>query len=111
MGEPRVYFDACCFLDMAQTAMNLPILSGRAGHVYACKNFLKAARAKAPDAFVYTSTVTMVECGFVIDPSKPEADQKISDAQVQKLFRGMLQSGTSGVTPVATTPRSDRVLV
>ena len=102
MSEPKVYFDACCFIDMAQKAHGLTINPSRDAHIFALKAFLKAARAK--DAVVFTSTLTMVECTCVTDLSQMEPNQKVYNSEVQRLFRGMLQSGTSGVTPVASTP-------
>jgi predicted nucleic acid-binding protein len=104
VGESKVYFDSCCFIDLAQMALKFPVKTDREKHVHACKNFLNAARAKTPDAFVFTSIVTIVECLYVTDLSKAAQDQKIANLEVQRLFKGMLQSGTSGVMPVATTP-------
>ena len=104
MSEPKVYFDACCFIDMAQASMSLPLNPGRENHVHACRSFLRAARAKPADALVYTSTVTLVECLSVTDMTDPTNHQKILNDEVQRLFKGLLQSGVSGVVSVATTP-------
>ncbi|MES2960035.1 MAG: type II toxin-antitoxin system VapC family toxin [Pseudomonadota bacterium] len=96
-----VYFDACCFIDLAMTKLSIPTLSEREKHIYFCRKLLEAARAR--EVTVYTSTVTMAECVKLEDTSKPNGQQVVSDERVQKLFKGMLQSGV-GVIPVAATP-------
>lgn len=101
MSNPLVYFDACCFIDLAKTKLTIPTLVEREKHIYFCRKILEATRAK--EMAVYTSTVTMAECVKLQDTSKPEGQQTIDDERVQKLFKGMLQSGI-GVMPVAATP-------
>ena len=96
-----VYFDACCFIDLAKTNLTIPTPIEREKHIYFCRKLLEASRAK--EVTVYTSTVTMAECVKLQDTSKPEGQQTIEDERVQKLFKGMLQSGV-GVMPVAATP-------
>ncbi|GAB4565817.1 MAG: hypothetical protein Tsb007_37510 [Rhizobacter sp.] len=101
MSNPLIYFDACCFIDLAKTKLTIPTLVEREKHIYFCRKILEASRAK--EMAVYTSTVTMAECVKLQDTSKPEGQQFIEDERVQKLFKGMLQSGV-GVMPVAATP-------
>lgn len=102
MSSPSVYFDACCFIDMAKMKLSIPTLGEREKHIFFCRKFLEASRAK--EGAVYTSTATMAECVKLQDTSQPEGHQTVEDERVQKLFKGMLQSGTSGVMPVAVTP-------
>lgn len=101
MSNPLVYFDACCFIDLAKTRLSIPTLSEREKHIYFCRKLLEASRAK--EVIVYTSTVTMAECVKLEDTSRPNGQQTVADERVQKLFKGMLQSGV-GVMPVAATP-------
>lgn len=101
-NEPRVYFDACCFIDMAQSAMSLQLETGRESHVFYCRKFLEAARNQ--EVFVFTSTVSVVECTSVKDRTKPSGQQGILTDDVKQLFRGMLLSARSGVMPVQPTP-------
>lgn len=102
MSKVSVYMDACCFIDLAAMKLDLETEAGRENHIYFCRKLLEAARAK--EALVYTSFATIVECGHVVDLSRPSGQQKIWTPEVQRLFRGLLQSGSSGVLPVATTP-------
>jgi len=101
MSNPLIYFDACCFIDLAKTKLTIPTLVEREKHIYFCRKILEASRAK--EMGVYTSTITLAECVKLQDTSRPEGQQTIDDERVQKLFKGMLQSGV-GVMPVAATP-------
>lgn len=101
MSDPVVYFDACCFIDLAKTVLKIPTIADREKHIYYCRKLIEMARAK--EATVYTSMVTVVECVFLDDPRQPSG-VIVDDDRVKKLFKGMLLSGTSGVMPVATTP-------
>ena len=101
MSSPVVYFDACCFIDLAKTALRIPTVHDREKHIYFCRKLIEAARAK--DATVYTSVLTIVECRYLQDSRQPNGVIS-DDERVRGLFKGMLQSGTSGVIPVATTP-------
>lgn len=100
-STPVVYMDACCFIDMAKFAMKIPTKVDRDSHIYFCRKFLDAARAK--DATVYTSTISLVECVKLTDESSP-GGTLIEDDRVKTLFKGMLMSGKSGVTPAMPTP-------
>lgn len=103
--EPRVYFDACCFIDMAKSQLDIPVQAEREPHIFYCRKLLEASRSK--DAIVFTSTLSVVECTHVKDMSKPENDRIVMTDEVKRLFRGMLLSGAgrSGVMPVQPTPR------
>lgn len=103
--EPRVYFDACCFIDLAMSQLSLPVQAEREPHIFYCRKLLEAARSK--DAYVFTSTLSVVECTHVKDMSKTENDRVVMTDEVKRLFRGMLLSGSgrSGVMPVQPTPR------
>lgn len=98
---PAVYMDSCCFIDMAKTVVKMPTASDREPHIYFCRKFIEAARAK--HATVYTSTATVVECVKLTDNTAPGGPAR-EDATVKGLFRGMLMSGRSGVLPVMPTP-------
>ena len=103
--EPRVYFDACCFIDLAMSQLSLPIQAEREPHIFYCRKLLEAARSK--DAYVFTSTLSVVECTHVKDTRKPENDRVLMTDEVKRLFHGMLMSGSgrSGVMPVQPTPK------
>lgn len=98
----RVYLDACCFIDLAQHGLKLKADADREPHVFYCRKFIDAARAK--EAIVLTSTLTITECSFVKDISKPEHERKIKTDEVRRLFQGLLLSGKSGVLPAQPTP-------
>lgn len=102
MNKPSIYMDACCFIDLAKTALSVHTSPKREPHIFYCRKFLDAARAK--DLNVYTSTASVVECVFIIDESAPGKPVVEEDA-ARALFRGMLMSGKSGVMPVMPTPR------
>ncbi len=97
MSSPIVYFDSCCFIDMAKIKLAVPTPLERERHIYFCGKYLEAARFK--EATVYTSMATVVECVKLTD-----GNQTIEDDRVKQLFRGMLLSAKSGVMPVAMTP-------
>lgn len=103
--KPRVYFDACCFIDLATSQLSLPVQAEREPHIFYCRKLLEAARSK--DAYVFTSTLSVVECTHVKDMNKPENDRLVMTDEVKRLFRGMLMSASdrSGVMPVQPTPR------
>lgn len=110
-NEARVYFDACCFIDMAQLKLNLGLEKGRDNHAFFCKQFIDASRAK--DAIVVTSTLTLAECVAVKDFSKNENDlsRKIVNDEIRRLFEMMILSGKSGVMPYQQTPATTRKAV
>jgi predicted nucleic acid-binding protein len=97
-----VYMDSCCFIDMAKTALSVPTVAKREPHIFYCRKFLDAARAK--EVTVHTSTMTMIECVQITDSSKP-GNPPVEDEAIKPLFRGMLMSAKSGVMPVIPTPR------
>ena len=100
--EIRLYFDACCFIDLVQSRATYPLENGRDSHVFSCRKILDAARNG--DVQVYTSTLTFVECTHVKDLEQQQSQQTVINENVKRLFRGMLLSGRSGVTPVQPTP-------
>lgn len=100
--EIRVYFDACCFIDLAQNALRINTDADREPHIFFAKKLIDAARAK--EATVITSTLTTTECTCVKDKSKPESERIIKTDEVRRLFQGMLLSGKSGVLPAQPTP-------
>lgn len=102
--KPKVYLDACCFIDMAQSQLSIQMQIEREPHVFYCRKFLEAARGN--DAIVFTSSLSVAECVYVKDLSKPQEEQTVLTEEVKRLFRGMLLSGSgrSGVIPVQPTP-------
>jgi predicted nucleic acid-binding protein len=94
----NIYFDACCFIDLASHATGNFVEADRAEHAYWCRKFLDASRDGVVQ--VYTSAFSIVECIGVRD-----FDRKlIMSDNVQRLFNGMLLSGSSGVLPIQPTP-------
>lgn len=59
--------------------------------------FLEAARAK--EAKVYTSSITVAECTFVMN-EKQGNFTKVLTPEVKRLLDGMLTSSKSGINPV-----------
>lgn len=102
MTKPNVYMDTCCFIDLAKTALSVYTSPKREPHIFYCRKFLDAARAK--DVVIYTSTATVVECVHIRDESKPDKPI-VEEEAARALFRGMLMSGKSGVMPVMPSPR------
>ena len=102
-SEPRIYIDACCFIDMVAHDISIGVRSGRDSHVYYCRKFLEAARGK--EANVFTSSLTVAECIDIRDESKPNNFSRVLTDEVKRLFEGMLLSAKSGVMPVQPTPR------
>jgi predicted nucleic acid-binding protein len=102
-SEPRVYFDACCFIDMVAHDLSIGVRQDRTLHVYYCRKFLEAARGK--EAHVFTSTLTVSECLGIKDESESNNHKTVLTDEVKRLFEGMLLSAKSGVMPVQPTPR------
>lgn len=101
--NPRIYLDTCCFIDMVKYSIPIGLLGGREPHVFFCRKFLEAARAS--EATVFTSMLTVAECTSVRDESLPQERQTIISPEVKRLIEGMLLSGKSGVMPVQATPK------
>lgn len=91
-AKPRVYFDSCLFIEMAKTALNKPVDNNRHNEIWFCKKLLEASRDGEIE--VFTSMITIAECLHV------DTITNIDD-ETKRLFRGMLTSGNSGVTPVS----------
>jgi hypothetical protein len=82
----RVYFDACCFIELVLDARNGKLAeSGK--YVWYLRTLLRAAREK--QVVVVTSLFTLAEC--------VSANGNI-DEKVQHSFRSLLGSGSGGVT-------------
>ncbi|WP_421886436.1 type II toxin-antitoxin system VapC family toxin [Methylibium sp.] len=95
------YMDSCCFIDMAKKAIQVPMDADREPHIFFCRKFIEAARAK--HLAIYTSTITAVECVKLTDDTKPGGPTREDDS-IKELFKKMLMSGRSGVMPVMPTP-------
>lgn len=100
--EIRVYFDACCFIDLAKIALKFQTEDGREPHIFFLKKFIDAARAK--EVTVLTSSLSVTECTHVKDKSKSEPERIIKTDEVKRLFQGLIMSGKSGVLPAQPTP-------
>lgn len=101
-NDIKVYFDTCCFIDLAKTSLKLQTEENREPHIFYCKKLIDAARAK--EATVLTSSLTMTECTYIKDKSKLEKSRVVKNDEVKRLFHGMLLSGKSGVLPAQPTP-------
>ncbi|WAX94419.1 PIN domain-containing protein [Aminobacter sp. NyZ550] len=80
---PRVYVDACCFIDMVKTEVGAQIESDREHDVWHLKRLLEANRDREVE--IYTSTITIAECQHVGDEDVTEA--------VKARFSALLMSG------------------
>lgn len=80
---PRIYVDACCFIDMVKTEVGAKIESDREIDVWHLKRILEANRDNEVE--VYTSTLSIAECQHV-------GEEDVSDA-VKQRFSGLLMSG------------------
>jgi predicted nucleic acid-binding protein len=92
---PRIYFDACVIIDMADFEASGKVQGDREQHVLACKSALRAARAGK--LRIFTSTLSIPECtGIPKGESKPPAAAK-------SFLEMLLISGKSGVSLVQQT--------
>jgi predicted nucleic acid-binding protein len=103
MTSGPFYFDACCFIDMAAHGMGIAAKADREPHVFFCRKTLEAARAS--EASVFTSSLTLMECSFVRDDSQPPGKEIILNDKVKSLLNAMLLSTKGGVMPVQPTPK------
>ncbi len=93
---PRVYVDACPFIDMAKFKARIQmspapsVQAEREKDVWIMDRMLAAARAN--HVAIYTSGLTITECVYL----GSEVD-KIPDAVTQRFFSELLLSGKSGV--------------
>jgi hypothetical protein len=92
MSIRRVYFDACCFIELVLDANGDKLADG-GRYVWPLRTLLRASRDERIQ--VVTSAFSIVECLS----ANSKADEKI-----QHLFRGFLTSGTSGVLPWQLDP-------
>jgi predicted nucleic acid-binding protein len=97
-SSPRIYFDACCFVDLARESTIGEVETGRDDHVWYCRKFLEAHRGG--DVIVYTSTLSVAECTHI----KDSASTFILTDEVKNRFRAFLLSGKA-VNPVQPTPK------
>lgn len=82
---PRVYVDACCFIDMVKTGVGATrIESDREHDVWHLKRLLEANRDREME--IYTSTLTIAECQHAGD------GDDVSSA-VKERFSALLMSG------------------
>jgi hypothetical protein len=81
----RVYFDSCCFIELAKGKFGKTLLDG-GKHIWYLETLLRAS--KAGKIQVCTSLLTVAEC--------VGAGGDIS-AEVRQLFMGLLTSGKGGV--------------
>ena len=79
---PRVYIDACCFIDIAKHRIGVDVTEQRAKNVWHVSKFLEAHKEK--DAVVFTSVLTITEC--------LHADGNVDEA-VKDIFTRLLTSG------------------
>lgn len=94
-NKPKIYLDACCYIDLAQEDAGYQP-DGSKDHVWYCRQFLDAAKQK--DVEVYGSILLITECTYVRD-----GRNKVLNEEVKNLFRAMLLSGKT-VTPIQPTP-------
>lgn len=94
----KIYLDACCYIDLVQHQNNLSIEKGRDNHIWYCRRFLDAARAK--DIKVYGSTLLVAECTAVRDDNR----KRIINDEVKSSFKAILLSGNP-VIPVQPMPK------
>lgn len=99
----KIYFDACCFIDMVKHKLDINKLEARERHVYYCRKFLEAF--KAQDLDVYTSTLTVAECTHIKDQTNLGDHKTVLNDDVKRLIEAMLLSAKSGVMPVQPTPK------
>ena len=92
--KPRVYMDACCFIDMMKQEVG-SLEAGREDDVWYGRKLLEANRAR--EINVYTSVLSMAEA---VAPEKGQA--KVPD-DVKNLLRRILSSGQF-VMLIQTTP-------
>lgn len=95
----RVYLDACCFIDLVQQQSGYKLEEGRDEHIWYCRKFLDAARAK--DIEIYGSTILITECTKVRDEN---GQNKVLTDEVKNLFRAILLAGNP-IIPVQPTPK------
>jgi predicted nucleic acid-binding protein len=94
----KVYFDSCCFIDLATSASGHPLVDGMDDHVFWCRKLLDASRDG--EIQVYASSLSIAECVGVRNKKR----ELVFVPEVQRLFKGMLLSGVSGVLPVQPSP-------
>lgn len=99
----RVYFDTCCFVDVAQEQLGLKP-DGNPDHVECCRVYLRAAMLS--DVLIFTSLMTLTE---FIYAKKDELDAngkrvRLLNDPVKENIRRLLLAGRP-VLPVQPTPK------
>jgi hypothetical protein len=90
MSTKKIYLDACCFVELALDAKSKKLHDG-GKFIWHLKTALRAGRDKK--LTVITSLFTVAEC------TSAHGDV---DEETQRLFRGILTSGSGGITPWQT---------
>jgi predicted nucleic acid-binding protein len=97
-NKPKVYFDACCFIDLVKKKKGIPLIEpDREEHVDFCKRLIKACRDDKIE--IHTSYLTNLECLFL----KDEQRRKLLDDEIKRLFDSIILSGESGIIPIESS--------
>jgi hypothetical protein len=82
MTPPRIYIDACCFIDVVKEKVGLPLQASDHNDMWYLQNLLRASGNG--EIIILTSTITIAEC--------THADGNCDDA-VRENFTKLLSSG------------------
>jgi hypothetical protein len=91
---PKIYFDACVIIDMAEYEATGKVQDSRETGVWVCRQALRAARDGKME--VFTSIISIAECVGLKGPGPVNPKAKA-------FLEGLLLSGKSGIRSVAST--------
>ncbi len=92
---PKIYFDACVIIDMAEFEAKGAVQGEREKEVWVCRQALRAARAGKMK--IYTSTLSIPECAGI------ERGETSPHPAAKTFLEMLLLSGKSGILLVQQT--------
>lgn len=100
--KPRIYIEACPFIDLAKTEAKLPLADPKNGDeaerqksVWFCKKLIEAARDGHIE--IFTSGITVAECTQV------EKGVAEPSEEIKRFYEELLTSGRAGILLVQPT--------
>ena len=93
---PRIYIEACPFIDMAKYKAMISLEGEAERNVWFTKQLIQAAKDGKLEA--YTSSLSIAECTHISEPNTP-----VPSDDIKHFYDGLLASGKSGIRLVQPT--------
>lgn len=91
---PKIYIEACPFINMAKHRAKMPLNDEGEHNVWFTKQLIQAAKDGKIE--ILTSSISIVECTHIPNVSNPSED-------IKRFYDGLLASGKAGIKLVQPT--------